>query len=107
MPTYDYVCDSCGHEFELFQSMKDDPITVCPGCETASVRRLIGSGAGIIFKGTGFYETDYKRKSGSNGKQEKSESGKETKTESKTESKADSKTETKSDSKKSKAGAAA
>ncbi|MDX9755297.1 MAG: zinc ribbon domain-containing protein [bacterium] len=67
MPTYDYVCDNCGHEFELFQSMKDDPIQECPECHEKAVRRLIGSGAGIIFKGSGFYETDYKRKSGTNG----------------------------------------
>ncbi len=64
MPTYDYVCDHCGHEFELFQSMKEPPVRDCPACHaTGEVRRLIGSGAGIIFKGTGFYETDYKRKS--------------------------------------------
>jgi len=65
MPTYEYVCDKCGHEFELFQSMKDEPIKKCPVCKANKVRRMIGSGAGIIFKGSGFYETDYKRKSSS------------------------------------------
>ncbi|MFB3787012.1 MAG: FmdB family zinc ribbon protein [bacterium] len=64
MPTYDYVCDHCGSEFELFQSMKESPVQECPQCHvTGEVRRLIGTGAGIIFKGSGFYETDYKRKS--------------------------------------------
>ena len=65
MPTYDYVCDQCGYEFELFHSMKDEPVKICPECNAAKVRRLIGTGGGIIFKGSGFYETDYKRKSGS------------------------------------------
>ena len=61
MPTYDYKCEKCGHQFEVFQSMKDDRLTECPqeGCE-GPVRRLIGTGAGIIFKGSGFYETDYR-----------------------------------------------
>ena len=52
MPPYDYVCDHCGHEFELFQSMKEPPVRDCPACHaTGEVRRLIGSGAGIIFRG--------------------------------------------------------
>tara|TARA_Y100000588_G_scaffold204044_1_gene217858 strand:- start:9 stop:344 length:336 start_codon:yes stop_codon:yes gene_type:complete len=64
MPTYDYVCRACGHEFEKFQSMMDDPIKKCPECRKQQVRRKIGVGAGLIFKGSGFYETDYKRKGG-------------------------------------------
>ncbi len=60
MPTYDYRCDGCGHEFERFQSMTDKPVRTCPACKGRSVRRLIGSGAAIIFKGSGFYETDYR-----------------------------------------------
>ena len=60
MPTYDYECQSCGHTFEMFQSMKDKPLTRCPKCPKGKVKRLIGPGAGIIFKGSGFYETDYK-----------------------------------------------
>ncbi len=61
MPTYEYECESCGHHFEVFQSMKDDKLTDCPqeGCD-GHVRRLLGTGAGIIFKGSGFYETDYR-----------------------------------------------
>jgi putative FmdB family regulatory protein len=62
MPTYDYKCDSCEHEFELFQQMSANPIRKCPDCGQRKVRRLIGMGAGVIFKGSGFYETDYKRK---------------------------------------------
>lgn len=63
MPTYEYECEACGHAFEQFQSMSDKPVKKCPDCKKLKVRRLIGSGAGIIFKGSGFYETDYKRKS--------------------------------------------
>ncbi len=62
MPTYDYKCSGCGHAFELFQQMTDKLATVCPKCNSKKIKRLIGSGSGIIFKGTGFYETDYKRK---------------------------------------------
>lgn len=66
MPTYDYQCDSCGHVFEAFQSMSDDPLRQCPECEELALRRLISGGSGIIFKGSGFYVTD-SRKSGSAG----------------------------------------
>ena len=62
MPTYDYVCEACSHEWELFQSMKDSPSKSCPKCKKRKARRRIGVGAGLIFKGTGFYETDYKKK---------------------------------------------
>jgi putative FmdB family regulatory protein len=62
MPTYDYACDACGHEFEEWQSFKDDPLTKCPACKKNKLRRLFGGGAAIIFKGSGFYETDYRRK---------------------------------------------
>ena len=60
MPTYEYVCNNCKHEFERFQSMKDRPIRKCPECGKLKVQRLIGAGAGIIFKGSGFYQTDYR-----------------------------------------------
>ena len=60
MPTYEYECRSCNHAFEKFQSMVDEPIKICPKCGK-DVKKLIGSGSGIIFKGSGFYETDYKR----------------------------------------------
>ncbi|MCC5788955.1 MAG: zinc ribbon domain-containing protein [Opitutales bacterium] len=61
MPTYDYICDSCGHDLEVFQSMKDDPLKDCPSCGQPALRRRIGAGAGLIFKGSGFYITDYKK----------------------------------------------
>lgn len=61
MPTYDYVCGTCGHEFEAFQSMKDAPLTDCPTCQ-GPVKRKVGGGTGIIFKGTGFYINDSKKK---------------------------------------------
>ena len=74
MPTYDYVCTKCGHELEIFQSMKDDPLKKCPACKKQGLKRLLGSGAGLIFKGSGFYITDYKNKSGSSDSGTKSES---------------------------------
>jgi putative FmdB family regulatory protein len=63
MPTYEYKCDACGYEFERFQPITADPIKRCPECGKAKVRRLIGTGAGMIFKGSGFYITDYRDKS--------------------------------------------
>jgi len=60
MPTYEYICNKCQHEFEQFQSIKAKPIRKCPECGKLSVQRLIGAGAGIIFKGSGFYQTDYR-----------------------------------------------
>lgn len=62
MPTYEYICAKCGHELEAFQSMKEAPLTKCPSCRKAGLKRKIGGGAGLIFKGTGFYITDYKQK---------------------------------------------
>ncbi|MFN7669613.1 MAG: FmdB family zinc ribbon protein [Planctomycetota bacterium] len=60
MPTYDYACSACGHRFEEFQSMSAEPLKKCPACKKAKLERLIGPGAGVIFKGSGFYETDYR-----------------------------------------------
>ena len=60
MPTYDYKCDACGHAFEKFQSITAAPLRKCPQCEQNRLKRLIGIGAGVIFKGGGFYETDYR-----------------------------------------------
>jgi putative FmdB family regulatory protein len=60
MPTYEYVCDGCGHEYERFQSITSSPDRTCPKCGKRKVRRKIGIGAGVLFKGTGFYETDYR-----------------------------------------------
>ena len=63
MPTYEYKCDACGHAFERFQSITAEPVKKCPECGKNKVRRLIGTGAGLIFKGSGFYITDYRDKS--------------------------------------------
>ena len=60
MPNYDYECDACGHEWEMFQRMVEDPIKQCPECKKKKARRLFGTGAAIMFKGSGFYETDYR-----------------------------------------------
>jgi putative FmdB family regulatory protein len=60
MPTYDYACSACGHRFEEFQSMSADPLKKCPACKKQKLERLIGTGAGVIFKGSGFYQTDYR-----------------------------------------------
>ncbi|MHC4990715.1 MAG: FmdB family zinc ribbon protein [Planctomycetota bacterium] len=60
MPTYDYVCRACGHEFELFQQISDSVKRKCPECGTLKLERQIGPGAGVIFKGSGFYQTDYR-----------------------------------------------
>jgi putative FmdB family regulatory protein len=64
MPTYDYKCDACGHQFEEMQSFKADTLKTCPKCGQDQLRRLFGTGAAILFKGGGFYETDYKRGEG-------------------------------------------
>ena len=66
MPTYEYKCKKCGHTFELLQSIKDDPVKTCPVCKGA-VERVIGLGGGLIFKGSGFYATDYRSDSYKNG----------------------------------------
>ena len=63
MPTYDYVCEACEHEFELFQPMTEDVKRKCPECGKLKLRRLIGPGAAIVFKGSGFYKTDYRSES--------------------------------------------
>lgn len=63
MPTYDYLCDACGHEFEAFESITADPRKDCPECKQPKLRRKIGPGAAILFKGSGFYQTDYRSES--------------------------------------------
>ena len=63
MPTYEYICQGCGCEFEQFQSITAKPVRSCPKCGKRKVKRLIGTGAGIIFKGSGFYQTDYRSES--------------------------------------------
>lgn len=63
MPTYDYRCTDCGHEFEALQMMSAPHLTTCPECNKESLKRLLGTGAGLLFKGSGFYETDYRSES--------------------------------------------
>jgi putative FmdB family regulatory protein len=60
MPTYDYRCNDCGHRFEQYQSIKDEPLKLCPSCGQEHAQRLISAGGGILFRGGGFYETDYR-----------------------------------------------
>ena len=78
MPTYEYLCKACGHKFEEFQSIKAEPVKVCPQCGTHAVQRMISGGNGLIFKGSGFYITDYKNShnSPSNGSQKDASSTK-------------------------------
>jgi putative FmdB family regulatory protein len=63
MPTYEYQCDGCNHNFDEFQSINDKPLKKCPQCGKAKLRRVFGAGAAIIFKGSGFYQTDYRSES--------------------------------------------
>ena len=63
VPTYDYRCDACEHAFEEFQSFSEPPLKKCPECGKAKLRRLIGTGAAVLFKGSGFYQTDYRSES--------------------------------------------
>ena len=63
MPTYDYECDACGHAFELFQQISENPKKKCPECGKSKLRRLFGTGAALMFKGSGFYQTDYRSES--------------------------------------------
>ncbi len=63
MPTYEYICEKCGYEFEQFQSITARTLRICPKCSKRQLKRLIGAGAGVIFKGSGFYETDYRSES--------------------------------------------
>ncbi len=93
MPTYDYLCDACGHEFELFQGINDATKKKCPACKKLKLRRLFGAGAALMFKGSGFYETDYRSDSYKKGaaadKKSSSESSSEGKSDSKTTGSAD------------------
>jgi len=64
MPTYQYRCKSCSHEFEELQKISDEPLKICPSCKKPTLVRIIGGGAGLVFKGSGFYQTDYKKPGG-------------------------------------------
>ncbi|HVT28114.1 MAG TPA: zinc ribbon domain-containing protein [Lacipirellulaceae bacterium] len=90
MPTYDYECDACGHTFELFQSITEPIQKKCPKCGKLKLRRLFGTGAAVVFKGSGFYQTDYRSESYKKAAEKDKPA---------TESKSDSKSEAKSDSK--------
>ena len=98
MPTYDYRCNNCDHEFELFQSMSAGVKKKCPECKKMTLERLIGTGAAVIFKGSGFYETDYRSKSYTSDKEADSKAAKKA-SESKSDKKSESKSEKKTDSK--------
>ena len=63
MPTYEYLCSACGHRFDEFQSMSAKELRKCPECKKNALERLLGAGAGVIFKGSGFYQTDYRSSS--------------------------------------------
>jgi putative FmdB family regulatory protein len=63
MPTYEYACEGCGHRFEEMQSFSEEPLSKCPACKKKKLKRLFGTGAAVLFKGSGFYETDYRSES--------------------------------------------
>jgi putative FmdB family regulatory protein len=73
VPTYDYVCAACGHAFEHFQEMSAKKLRTCPRCKKPRLERQVGTGAGLIFKGSGFYITDYKRSGGGDGSEKQAE----------------------------------
>jgi putative FmdB family regulatory protein len=93
MPTYDYECDACGHTFELFQSISEPVKKKCPDCGKPKLRRLFGTGAAVVFKGSGFYQTDYR--SDSYKKAAEKDKPAEPKGDSKSETKSESKSDTK------------
>lgn len=105
MPTYDYQCDACQHAFEQWQSFHDEALTKCPKCKKKKLRRLFGGGAAILFKGSGFYETDYNRSESyqsaakADAEGGKSEAKAETKSDAKPQAKTETKTETKPETK--------
>ncbi len=91
MPTYEYQCDACEHKFDEFQSITADPLTKCPACKKKKLRRLFSTGGGLLFKGSGFYITDYrsdsyKKKASDSAPAKSSESSKPAKSESKSSS---------------------
>ena len=100
MPTYDYSCDACHHEFEVFESITAEPQKKCPKCKKNKLRRLFGAGGGLIFKGSGFYSTDYRsdsyKKAAESEKPKGESSSSSSDSGSKSETKSESKTEAKS-----------
>ena len=105
MPTYEYRCEKCGHAFEEFQSITARPIKKCPRCGKLSVKRLISAGVGIIFRGSGFYETDYRSDQYKQAAKKESDAGKpepaaaDAKADAKAGAKSDAKPDAKPDSK--------
>ena len=99
MPTYEYACEACGHKFEEFQSIMAKPVKKCPACKKNKVKRLISAGAGFIFKGSGFYITDYRSENYKAGEKSASSAAEGPKTDAKSEgTKSDApKTETKTE----------
>ena len=99
MPTYDYECDACGHEFELFQSITDSVKRKCPECTKLKLRRLFGTGAAIVFKGSGFYETDYRSESYKKGEEKAKKAKEDASPDKKSDKKSDAKNKSKSSDK--------
>lgn len=97
MPTYDYICSACGTHHEIFQKITDDPIRKCPACKKSKLERQFGTGAAIVFKGSGFYQTDYRSESYK--KAASSDSSSNAGSESKSESKGEKSTGSSGDSK--------
>jgi len=95
MPTYEYICKACKNEFELFQSMKDSPKRKCPKCGKNALERKIGLGAAVLFKGSGFYQTDYRSDAYKKSADAEKPAAKDGKADVKSESKRDSKAESK------------
>ncbi len=98
MPTYDYVCDACNHEFEEFQSITEPVLRKCPECKKLKLRRLFGTGAAVVFKGSGFYQTDYRSdsyKKGAEKDKPKTESGEKSESKSSEKKPSESKSEAK------------
>ena len=91
MPTYDHVCGACGHELEIFQSMSEAPKRKCPECGSLKLQRQIGMGAGVLFKGSGFYETDYRSDSYAKGAKAEKEARSEKQSEKKSEKQSEAK----------------
>src|SRR5262245_25928182 len=76
MPTYEYNCEACGHNFDEFQYFSEEPLKKCPACKKAKLKRAFGTGSAVLFKGSGFYETDYRSESYKSGKKAESEASK-------------------------------
>ena len=101
MPTYEYQCDACGHQFEAFQSITAGALRKCPECNKLKLKRLIGTGGGVIFKGSGFWQTDYRSESYKSGAEKDKKASESKSSETSGKDKAKSSDSSKSDSSKS------